>query len=237
MSETRHPGFDGSMDLGFGPDPSPPAAPQTPGTVTLTQEQFQAMLDRINRSQEADYVQALGEEIPEPLTAEQLMEQIPDPRQDPDGFRRNLAGMLVNAREELGNIAATTATNEAARSNILDQAWNAIREGYPEVAEHPDLVELATSRERAAMASRNQDIMVAMTQNLDGVVERIASRASASLRNIRGQSGQDDGTPDEPDILRSGNFSRPRPAQREQAPAPTSLVDELKAIQSKLGIY
>jgi hypothetical protein len=239
-NQVNHPGADGSMDLNLPQPPRQPAqpGPQSGGTITLTQEQFQQMLDKIQGHQEQDYASQFGEEVEQPpvVTVEQVLEQLPDHQTDPKGFRTGLATILAGAREEIVNEAVAINQQRQQQVNVMDEAWAVMQRDYPNLAEHPDLVELATTRERMDLARRGVDITVALSQNLDGVVEQIARRAQTSLNNIRGAGDGEPGEEPDPGILQPGNFTRPQPGKTAE-PKPMGLVDQLREIQTKMGIY
>jgi hypothetical protein len=237
----NHLGSDGSMDLGFGADPSRPSEPAAGGTVTLTQEQFDSLISRVNVAQENDYASQFGEVVEpaqpqyEPAQLDQLMASLPDPARDPAGFKQGLSQAAVQLRQE----TIQAVQNQTAQVNLIDEAWRLMQQEYPDVAAYPELVELATTRERQALAQRGIDFRQVLAGNMEGAVSAVAQRAQASIARIRGIEG--DGSEADigrADVLQGGNLRAPvRPGQRQAAEQSGGLVDELKKIQRELGIY
>lgn len=248
-SNFNHPGLDGSMDLGFGPDPqraNPDNLDQgsASGSVTLSQEQFDALLQRLHGSQERDYADALGEQVqfdqqPQALPPLVDLSQLPNPQQDPQGFTRGLNEVLNQAGGQLMASARQAAVEQQNQASVLDTAWSMFQENYPEAAEHNELIQLAASREMDALRARGLDPMAVLANNMEGFVDTVAQRTMASINRIRGVSADE---ADEADNARgevlAGGTPRPsRPnAGREQG-KPSNLVDELKSIQRAMGIY
>jgi hypothetical protein len=237
----NHLGSDGSMDLGFGPDPNRPTEPAAGGTVTLSQEQFDALISRVNVAQENDYAAQFGEVIEqsqpqyEPVRLDQLMANLPDPARDPDGFKQGLG----QAAAQLQQQTIQAVQNQNAATNLIDEAWRLMQQEYPEVAAYPELVELATTRERQALAQRGIDFRQVLAGNMEGAVAAVAQRAEASINRIRGIEGDGSGADiGRADVLPGGNLRAPtRPGQRQPTDQTGGLIDELKKIQHELGIY
>ncbi len=249
-NDFNHPGTDGSMDLGFGPDPqrgSPDNRDQGTGTgnVTLSAEQFEALMNRVHGSQERDYADALGvpvqleQQAPDPQSYLPDLSQLPDAARDPDGFRNGLAQLLGAAREELVHVAQSSAQSHVQQTSVLDDAWNMLRENYPDAGAHPDLVQMAASREMEALRQRGLDPMLVISQNPSGFVDTVAGRTMSTINRVRGLSDQEasdaDSNFDRTEMISGGS---PRPgAPRQPAAKVSNLTDELKTIQRELGIY
>ncbi len=246
-NDFNHPGSDGSMDLGFGPDPqraSPDNRDQGSGTgsVTLSSEQFEALMSRVSGAQERDYADALGEVVQlEPQAqsgrAPFDLSSLPDAARDPEGFRTGLGTLLSNARDELAQFATQQAAGHVQQTSIMDQAWEMMQRDYADAAAHPELVQMAATREMEALRARGLDPMAVIAQNPEGYVESVAARAMSTINRVRGFSEQsaEDGGNDRTDMIQGGS-PRPGPA-KQPAPRGSNLVDELKTIQRELGIY
>lgn len=246
MSGNRniHPGDDGSMDLGFGPDPDrqAPSVRSDTSTVTLSQEQFERLLGSVQQSRaELDYASAVGD-APVPTAVdplEQMLTQLPDASRDPEGFKRGLYNVLGTAME-VGVQRATQATSQVQeQTNVYDQAWDLMQSEYPEVAEHKEIVQMATTREMEELRKRGLEPTNVFMHNMPEAVKAIADRALATIQRVRGYSdGSDadvDAQGDRTEMLTGGSGYRPRPAAKT---APSGgLVTEIQKIQRELGIY
>jgi len=247
----NHPGMDGSMDLGFGPDPQRASFDNSEqrdgaGNVTLSADQFEALMNRVSGAQERDYASQLGDvvqleqqELPQAGNLPLDLSSLPNPAHDPDGFRQGLEGLLGNARQELISVAQNSAQSHVRQTSVLDDAWNLMKENYAEVAEHTDLVQLAATREMESLRQRGLDPMQVIAHNPSGYVDSVARRAQLTINKVRGlsetESDEHESGVDRTDLLSGGG---PRPGMPKPAAAKTSnLVDELKVLQRELGIY
>jgi hypothetical protein len=247
-NRTSHPGEDGSMDLGFGPDPIRPSVrPDPQGHVTLTQEQFEQLLGSVQESRaELDYARALGnlpqapvqQQTVDPLEA--MLSDLPSPATDPDGFRKGLADVLRAGREDIVQRAGAAVTQQSEQVNVFDQAWNLMQEQFPDVASQPEIVQMATTREMDDLRRRGLDPMRVLESNMEEAVAAIANRAMGTINRVRGlpEDAEDAAgeVSDRSDILTGGSGYRPKPAARAAVPG-SSLVSEIQKIQREMGIY
>lgn len=246
-NRTTHPGDDGSMDLGFGPDPARHTMEQRPdpgGHVTLTQEQFEQLLGSVQESRaELDYARAAGvapqaapQQQADPLV--EMFNQLPDAARDPEGFKRGLQGVLGAAMEMGVARASQVQTQMTEQTNIYDEAWQLLQQEYPDIAAHPEIVQMATTREMEALRAKGLDPLAVFTNNMGEAVKAIADRSLGTIQRVRGYSDGEDPDVDAPertDMLTGGSGYRPRP-QARSAPS-GGLVTEIQKIQREMGIY
>lgn len=249
-----HPGADGSMDLGFGPDPERTAADYAPSrssgsSVTLTQEQFDALLSRAAPQEPAyDYAAAMGEPVYQQAPAEpqldpivNMIQSLPDPSRDFDGFKRGLGQVLADGRSMILQEAQGSAQTVSNVNRGFDDAWADFQKRYGDLAQYEDLVSDASSREMAELRQRGFDPNAVVLNNTEGFVDAVATRVANTVARVRGLEGQGDGDNPEDytrtEMIGGGNPGRRLPERTRQNEGPTSLVEDLKKVQRELGIY
>ncbi len=244
---------DASMDLGFGadpprldPEPKPGAAP---ATVTLTQEQFDALLAKVGETRQAvAYTEALTGQTPkapEPAAPVVDLSALPNPATDPEGFQASLQDVLeqvvTRARDDAVAGATRHADTVVDRERLANEAWDMLRTEYPDVARFGDLVSNEVSRITNDLIRRGYDPYVELARDMPTAVKTIASGVQKTLDQVltaHGAGGGDTGRiiPDRSDVLGAGAGRLQAPGRQATA-APSSLIDDLRKLQRDQGIY
>lgn len=236
----------------IGEDDPPKDKAPAGGTVTLSQEQFDALLAKQNAESERNmrmWEQVLaGKQAPAAPATDQLpqfqvdLSGLPDPRDDYDGYHKGLGERLSKSYVDMEATALERVSQKLAatqnQEQLVNNLWAKLQQDNPEFAENPEIAELASTRYANGLRAKGIDPIQAMRTNFDDVVKGIAENGTAMLRKIRGEADQG-ADPGRTKMVQGNGSSRGRAkaAASAEVEQPNDFVNDLKSLQRNMRIY
>lgn len=192
---------------------------------------------------------ALGRDDPAPGVD---LKGLPDPVIDPEGHEKALSERISKAISD--NIAhdrrARDAENRASstQASRTENLWERFGDKYEDLAEDPDIVELAATKAAKAAEAKGMDLQRYIFGAGDTFLDDVATRvrglrskmgldADDEPGGVGGASDEDEG---EEEVRTQGIFggveSGGKPAPGAKPPGGT-MIDDLQAIQRRTGFF
>lgn len=174
------------------------------------------------------------------------LDGLPDPAEDKDGFLKGFAqrlGPLVTAAQaNAAKLAVASAGAAINADNLIDKAWDMLKDKYPELSKHEDIVETAVRGYTASLQAKNIDPSSYLATNMEQFVKDIATSGQKIIDRIKGLEGEDEESAQEDEgraleIPGGGTQGTRRNVGKTTHDRPAKFTDELKSVQKELGIF
>lgn len=222
--------------------------------VTMTQEQFDKLI--ADQNEERKRNQEMWSRVLTQPTQEQTMQEdpitvdlngLPDPTADNEGFNKGLGERMSQAYAKMAERAERKAL-ESVRGvqegdQLFNNAWNMLGEKHPELKEFPDLVESAANKVYADLRGRGIDPRHAFRNDMENVVENIATKAMDTFNRIKGIENNNTEIDDTSDdgrgttMLQGKAPARTKPKNKEDNVSQDDFIGSLKKLQHDMHIY
>lgn len=166
---------------------------------------------------------------------------LPDPVQDPDGFKKQLGARVsqftASAAQSAAQSVKTQVLTQADREKRLNDLWSNFRERYDDLAEHDDFVELTAGKLIKQAVARGVDAESYIFADPEGFMEQVAKNTRERIAKLRGTDEEEgDEDPGRTAGIAGGSSPFGAPGRQQQQPA-SNLISELKEAQRKLGVF
>lgn len=226
--------------------------PQNPAMVTMTQEQFDAIINSQNeerkRNQEmwgqllegrAPAVIQQQPAIPQPTVN---LEGLPDPRIDPEGYHKGLGERLSQTMADMKRVAIAEATNTVSSQqqtvDLLNRAQSRLIERHPDLEAFPEIVEQAANSVFGEMRGRGADPLRILAADMDTIVDNVAERGMNVINKIRGDNQQQQQKePANRTTMLANRGTKPARPVKEDKFEPNDFVSSLQKLQYDQKIY
>ena len=166
---------------------------------------------------------------PEPV-ADQFKEmEVPNPVDDPDGFAKAVqhnADMRV--KREIANVEARQRETENS-----SKIWSQFEAKYPELAKHEDIVEAVSGKIAKDMAAAGVDFRNYVATDPERFFDKVAERMNSLIAGFSGPGSADRTS----GLVGSNGGKKPKKKEKSDDSDGDSLIDDLKSMQIKSGLY
>lgn len=152
-------------------------------------------------------------------------DDLPDPVDKPDDFRRALAQKFEAALAQRERQQSTVAQ----RQQLLDSLWNKFQTEHPDLAKRQALVQGAAAFEANMLRQSGIDIDTYIRSNPDGFISRVVQRMREELGE--GEAPKDTGRTAG---VSGGTVSQ---AKAKGAPKAPGFIEQMRKAQMEDGLY
>lgn len=154
---------------------------------------------------------------------------VPNPVDDPDGFAKAVqhnADMRV--KREIANVEARQRETESS-----SKIWNQFEEKYPELAKHEDIVEAVSGKIAKDMTAAGVDFRNYVATDPERFFDKVAERMNSLIAGLSGPGSADRTS----GLVGSNGGKKPKKRGNPDDSDGDSLIDDLKSMQVKSGLY
>lgn len=193
------------------------------------------------------------------------LDDLPDPIREPDKFKKELAARQQKfTQDAVVATAQTIGQKQAATQDYnakIDEVWAQFNTKYKDFADQDDIVQVQTQKLLKEAEARGVDMDTYVFGNTEKFIDELGGRVKSRLEALgwKPKSGQESGHEDESEpakgletqadaedagrttVFQGGDFGTlggaPAPKGKQKEGSASSLVDELRATQKRMGIY
>lgn len=163
---------------------------------------------------------------PDPMDAPVKFDDLPDPVDKPEDFRRTLAQKFEMALAQRERRQSVMSQQQA----LLDGMWNRFQTEHPDLAKRPALVQGAAAIEATALRQSGIDMDAYLRSNPDGFLSRVVQRMRAEL-------GMEATTPKDSGRTVGVSGGTVSQAKAPAAPKAPSFMEQMRKFQAEDGLY